>query len=281
MQPLQIKHHSAALAAWLNWLTPGLGLYYLGRTTAARWCLLLTLLPGFAWLLLPRHFPQSGLILLSVGLLSLLVLLIITLVSWHRARDEGPVVMPTTPHWYGYLLFWISFVLLIAIWLALLVVKTGVMPLQVSGNQMSGSIKKYDWVLLERQPSAALIGRGDVIWFIHPETGESVLQRVVGLPGERVAVHQGGLFINGEWQSEPYLDAMRNKTRIPEGAVASRVPENRFFVLADNRDNSRDSRFWGTLPKAQIDGKVLFHLDRQRLNWRELLSFVTGHSLDQ
>ena len=56
MQPLQIKHHSPALAAGLNWLTPGLGLYYLGHATAARWALFLTLLPGFAWLLLPRFF---------------------------------------------------------------------------------------------------------------------------------------------------------------------------------------------------------------------------------
>jgi signal peptidase I len=279
MQPLQIKHHSPALAAGLNWLTPGLGLYYLGHATAARWALLLTLLPGFAWLLLPRFFPQSGLILLAAGLLSLFVLLTITLISWHRARVESPVVLPASRRGYGYLLFWLSFVLLLVIWLALLVIKTGLMPLQVPGNHMSGSIKKYDWVLLERQPHAALIERGDVIWFSHPETGESVLQRVVGLPGERVAVHQGGLFINGEWQAEPYLDAMRNKTRIPEGAVASRVPENHFFVLADNRDNSRDSRFWGTLPNARIEGKVLFHLDRQRLNGRELLSFVTGHNL--
>lgn len=281
MQPLQIKQHSPGLAAWLNWLTPGLGLLYLGQSTAARYGLIMTLMPGFIWLLLPPDYPQIWLLLGVAGLFSLLLLLTVTFISWHRARDGEPVVMPASKRWPAYGLFGLSFIVLMLVWLALAVVKTGTVPLQVPVNSMSGSINKFDWVLLERQPPAAAIERGDVVWFSHPETGGPVLQRVVGLPGERVTVHQGGLFIDGQWQSEPYLDTLRNKTRIPEGAVSATVPESRFFLLADNRDSSRDSRFWGTLPIAQIDGKVLFRLDRRTLNWRELLSDVTGHSFGE
>lgn len=280
MQPLTIKQRSATTAAWLHCLAPGLGLYYLEHRDQARLWLFLVMLPFFLWLLLPvqRLLPMF----LVAAFVSLLFLLAGMLLSWRRARAMGPVVTSPEQQWYGYGLFWLSFVFLCLLWLALLVAKLGVMPFQVSGNNMAGSIKKYDWVLLDRQsPQSAPIQRGDVVLFIHPDSGQPVLQRVVGLPGERITVHGGGLFVDGYWQSEPYLDDMRNQKNIPEGVVETTVPADRVFVLADNRDASRDSRYWGALPQSQIEGRVIYQFKRPLVSWQELLTVITGHSVSQ
>lgn len=279
MQPLTIKQRSAPLAAWINCLAPGLGLYYLGQPGQARLLLLLSALPWFVALLLPqgRYLPMLAIALL----ISVLCLLSSMIISWHRASASGPVVMSPGQNWAGFGLFWLSSVLLCLLWLALLVVKTGVMPMQVTGNNMAGSIDKYDWVLLEKTPQGpGSVRRGDLVLLTHPDSGRAVLQRVVGLPGERITVHGGGLFIDGHWQSEPYLDPMLNQKNIPEGVVETTVPRDGVFVLADNRDASRDSRYWGALPQQQIEGRVVYHFDRQRLSWQELLAQLTVHSLN-
>ena len=74
MQPLIIKQRSAGLAAWLNCLAPGLGLYYLEQRVQARWLLFLVMLPWFLWLLLPsqRLLPM----LVFVWLISMASLLV-------------------------------------------------------------------------------------------------------------------------------------------------------------------------------------------------------------
>jgi len=280
MQPLIIKQRSAGLAAWLNCLAPGLGLYYLEQRVQARWLLFLVMLPWFLWLLLPsqRLLPMLVLVLL----ISMASLLAVMMLSWRRASAMGPQIQSQEQHWYGYGLFWLGFVFLCLLWLALLLVKLGIIPFQVSGGNMVSTINKHDWVLMEmRQQQPLSLDRGDVVVLTHPDTGQTVLQRIVGLSGERVTLQDSSLFINGRWQSEPYLNPMAKQKNIAFAEVDITVPSDKVFVMADNRDGSRDNADWSALPKQQIEGRVMYHLDPRQFSWQELLTVVTGHSLSQ
>jgi signal peptidase I len=80
-----------------------------------------------------------------------------------------------------------------------------------------------------------------------------LIKRVVGLPGDTIAVRRGHLLLNGERQKEPYL----NK-KLPDRSfyAKTKVPKGHVFVMGDNRGNSADSRVFGPLPKKNIEGEA-------------------------
>jgi signal peptidase I len=96
--------------------------------------------------------------------------------------------------------------------------------------------------------------RGDIIVFESVDnSNEDLIKRVVGLPGDTIAVRGGKLFVNGEPQKEPYT----NK-KVPDRSFYARttVPKNHVFVMGDNRGNSADSRVFGPLPEKNIEGEA-------------------------
>jgi signal peptidase I len=102
--------------------------------------------------------------------------------------------------------------------------------------------------------------RGDIIVFNAPPRVEAAcnaggvfVKRIVGLPGESVAMRAGHVFINGERLSEPYL---RPAYRDRESGSWGRSPSDGYFVLGDNRAMSCDSRRWGTVPRKGIIGRA-------------------------
>lgn len=125
------------------------------------------------------------------------------------------------------------------------------------------------------------IQRGDIIVFRYPvDIRQTFVKRVIGIPGDRIRIENKQLFRNGAAIQEPYkvhkteyVDSYRDNfpstpyLQLSEGAVEMLtkhvsgneivVPENSYFALGDNRDNSLDSRFWGFVPRANIIGKPL------------------------
>jgi signal peptidase I len=110
------------------------------------------------------------------------------------------------------------------------------------------------------------IRRGDVVVFKYPDEPErDFIKRVIGLPGETVELRNKKVYIDGTPLDEPYVHFLEPASEA--GEVTSfdvrerygpvRVPEDRFFVMGDNRDNSQDSRYWGTLPRSYIKGRAL------------------------
>ncbi len=96
--------------------------------------------------------------------------------------------------------------------------------------------------------------RGDIVVFESVDDPDTdLIKRVVGLPGDRVAVRSGRLVVNGEPQKEPFT----NK-KFPDTSffAATPVPKDHVFVMGDNRANSQDSRVFGPLPKENIEGEA-------------------------
>jgi signal peptidase I len=108
--------------------------------------------------------------------------------------------------------------------------------------------------------------RGDIIVFESVDnSNEDLIKRVVGLPGDKIAVRGGKLFVNGEPQKEPYT----NK-KLPDRSFYARmtVPKNHVFVMGDNRGNSADSRVFGPLPEKNIEGEAFLRFwPPDRIGW--------------
>ena len=94
--------------------------------------------------------------------------------------------------------------------------------------------------------------RGDVI-ILHPPLNPETLfiKRVVGLPGETVEVKDGTVYINGKKLDEPYIKEPPRYTM-----SETKIPQNEYFVLGDNRNNANDSHNGWTVPRQSIIGKA-------------------------
>ena len=88
---------------------------------------------------------------------------------------------------------------------------------------------------------------------------EEYVKRIIGLPGDIVDIKNSKVYVNGEMINEPYL-VNQNITNITSSNIKFpyTVPSNQYFVLGDNRQNSNDSRQWGTVPYENIIGKAMF-----------------------
>jgi len=111
------------------------------------------------------------------------------------------------------------------------------------------------WLPAVRTPK-----RGDVIVFIYPEDKKKdFIKRLVGLPGETVEIKGGSIYINDKPVPEPVFNQIYYYNRGDFGAEGQKIviPENSYFVLGDNSASSKDSRYWGFVPKANLLGKAL------------------------
>jgi signal peptidase I len=99
--------------------------------------------------------------------------------------------------------------------------------------------------------------RGNVIVFIYPlDTTLDFIKRVIGVEGDTIVMKGKKLYINGEIYSDPHADYVDGDS-FPRGDFGPiTVPKNSLFVLGDNRDRSRDSRFWGYVPLESVIGKA-------------------------
>jgi len=114
------------------------------------------------------------------------------------------------------------------------------------------------------------IRRGDVVVFRFPEDPRrDFIKRVVGLPGEIVAIRDKRVFIDGRLLDEPYAFHADDTVWPDDPAIAAdhrrrdqlppqRVPEAAYFMMGDNRDDSNDSRYWGPVPAGHVEGRALF-----------------------
>jgi signal peptidase I len=142
---------------------------------------------------------------------------------------------------------------------------------EIPSGSMEDTVLPGDYILVNRfvfSPTAwpwerailpvREVARGDLVVFMHPDEPErDFIKRVIGLPGESVEVHEGYVRIDGQEIDEPYVNPLyRTRQSYPQALV----PPNEYFVMGDHRNNSADSREWGTVPRDLIKGRAFLVL---------------------
>jgi signal peptidase I len=184
--------------------------------------------------------------------------------------------------------------LLSIIIIALFVLTFVVQPFRIPSESMERTLLVGDFLLVNKSvygsPGAwhwllpyEQVNRDDVIVFHFPlDPSDHVVKRVVGVPGDRIRLQNGVVCVNGQKQSEPfaifegtYQDNFRDqfpaklytdpgvdtnwwiqmRHDVQDGELV--VPPGLYFVLGDNRNHSKDSRYWGFVPRADIVAKPL------------------------
>ena len=103
------------------------------------------------------------------------------------------------------------------------------------------------------------IRRGDIVAFWSPEDPDKrLIKRVIGLPLDTFEVRDGEVYINGERLKEPYVVHSFPEFYRAENAAPVTIPPDAFFMMGDNRDKSRDSRYFGVVQRQALIGKPLF-----------------------
>jgi len=141
-------------------------------------------------------------------------------------------------------------------------------PVKVEGTSMEPGLTDQERIFINKfvyQFGLGGIERGDTVVFIYPhEPRKSYIKRVIGLPGDRIRIVAGLVFVNGRALEEDYVpkdyrDSMSWPLAAPGEAPEEReVPADHYFVLGDHRNSSSDSRSWGWVPRANIYGKAVF-----------------------
>jgi len=188
---------------------------------------------------------------------------------------------------------WLESLIVIAL-LAIVIRSFIVAPFKIPSSSMVPTLEVGDYLFVLRYsygfripltdiqiaPSAA--ARGDVVVFDYPEDrSKDYIKRIIGVPGDEIRYEKNKLYVNGKempltpQQRRAYFLAdgsidmsmqyeerlfdvnhavLRKESSIKDGVWS--VPEGKFFVLGDNRNNSRDSRFWGFVPQSYLVGKA-------------------------
>ncbi len=151
--------------------------------------------------------------------------------------------------------------------LALLLRWQVVEPRWIPSGSMLPTLQLQDRILVEKllprftRIKGKHLSHQSVVVFRPPQqlidagynSNSALIKRIVGLPGDKIEVHNGNLIINGilsndYWREEPMKYEMDSIT----------VPENSLWVLGDNRNNSLDSHLWGALPEENIIGTAVW-----------------------
>lgn len=174
-------------------------------------------------------------------------------------------------------------------------------PFQIPSSSMVPSLEVGDFILVNKYAYGIrlpVIGtkvfdigepeRGDVMVFFPPDDHRYFIKRVIGLPGDKISYVNKEIIINGQVMEQeliaelpparPLYSRLREDLGTVQHIVQQRigsaddrhftVPEGHYFVMGDNRDNSSDSRVWGSVPEANIVGKAFAIW----MHWNEFFS---------
>jgi signal peptidase I len=136
-------------------------------------------------------------------------------------------------------------------------------PVKVEGTSMEPSLADQERIFINKftfRLGLGGIARGDTVVF-HYDENKSYIKRVIGLPGDRVRIEAGKVFVNGQPLDEDYVPVeFRDAISWPAGGEARDevVPPEMYFVLGDHRSQSSDSRSWGYVQRKSIYGKAVF-----------------------
>jgi len=175
------------------------------------------------------------------------------------APPSGPKAHTLSSLWNA--LSWVrdlAFSVLIAVVMIVLIYK----PVKVEGTSIMPNLSDQERIFINKftyRFGLGAIERGDTVVFWYPQDpSKSYIKRVIGLPGDRVRIEDGQVYVNGRALAEDYVPADNRDMSSWRDGVEQTVPPDRYFVLGDHRNSSSDSRSWGYVPRANIYGKAVF-----------------------
>ena len=130
-------------------------------------------------------------------------------------------------------------------------------PVRVEGTSMMPRLENHDRLFINKFVyHFEAIDRGDVVVFHYPlDPSKSYIKRVIGLPGDRIQIANGHVWLNGRMLRERYVPA---KYHDSDSMAAMIVPKGCYFVMGDHRSISSDSRAFGPVERSLIYGKAEF-----------------------
>lgn len=147
----------------------------------------------------------------------------------------------------------ISFIVII---LAIILIRLFIVtPVRVDGPSMNDTLHDGDILLLDKYDNK--YERFEIVVFNY--SGERLIKRVIGLPGEVVSYKNNKLYINGNEIEDNYGLGYTENFELKDLNL-TKIPDNEYLVMGDNRNDSLDSRYFGTISKDKILGSVKYRL---------------------
>jgi len=176
-----------------------------------------------------------------------------------ESPTAGPVETRKSGVWSA--LSWfrdLAFSVLIAVVLIVFIYQ----PVKVEGTSMMPTLTDQERIFINKftyRFGLGSIERGDTVVFWYPEDrSKSYIKRVIGLPGDRVRIENGQVYVNGLPLKEDYVPSQNRDFSSWRDGEEQVVPDKDYFVLGDHRNSSSDSRTWGWVPRDNIYGKAVF-----------------------
>ncbi len=278
---IDVRPRRPLLALLLSLVLPGFGQLYNGQVNRGIWLFLaygVLVLPGMAWIALgvPSALMMPTLLLALVLVLSLWIYAMVD--AWKGARRRPAYVVRVwqTGGLYALVFTLCSFVVLPAV--TAYVRQHKVESFRIPAVSMQPTIMRGDFTFADKRYNCPnckqAVARGDVVVFTFPNNRTLYFaKRIIGLPGEHVAVKGREVFINGQSLKSRASDTrmghdvvetsgskrwrvawLAGEPQWPDMAIT--VPAGQVFVMGDNRNVSEDSRMFGTVPLQDVVGRV-------------------------
>ncbi len=174
-------------------------------------------------------------------------------------EQEGKDLNKKKVNWKKEIWEWVKIIVSAAV-IALVLNNFIIANSKVPSGSMENTIMTNDRVIGSRLSYLfADPERGDIVIFHYPDNEKVYfVKRVIGLPGDTVDIYGGHVYLNGS--QEPLMEEYIREPMLPEIPMHFEVPEDCYFMLGDNRNYSKDARFWTNtyVKKEKIIAKVLF-----------------------
>lgn len=147
--------------------------------------------------------------------------------------------------------------LLISAGISVLIITFLYQPVRVEGTSMLPRLEDHDRLFINKFVyHIESIGRGDVVVFHYPRDPEkSYIKRVIALPGDKLWIDRGNVWVNGTQLEESYVPERYRDSRSMAEMI---VPDDTYFMMGDHRSISSDSREFGPVERELIYGKAVF-----------------------
>ena len=266
------KPKEPLIAVMLSVILTGLGQIYAGRILRGIlfFCLpILVVIPGFLYMVNPSCKINKSLFGAAIALIAALVAFgIFVIIDAYRCAKayniKNNLTRSITNGKRVLIILGILFLLFVfnPSQIISLYIKSNVMEAyKISSGAMIPTLRVGDRIFADKAIyKQTAPKRGDVAVFVAPdEVGKSYIKRVVGLPGETVEIKDGKALINGAVITEPAAfkrNHYYNKGKYAKAGQPIKIPEDSYFVLGDNSSSSKDSRYFGFVPRKSFIGKA-------------------------